>query len=451
MGVPVPINDTNENVERRRQQFRLAAALSYAALIVHGSLLPYTGWTWPAETLSSFLLRPDVATGRSDMVTNFLTYVPLGLLLSWTLAPRRRLEALATALLLGSLLSLCMETMQSFLVTRIASRVDLLTDCCGTLAGATFGRVLCETEAFLRIHARLRGQVLNREESGMRGVAMVALALWAMSQMTPFVPRSSLASVCQGFAPLYHTVLAPGSLSFFALAEYSASTALVSMLIRTFLRRELTGLASVVMVALVLVSKPFIAARVLGIEAIVGAALGLLSAYVLDRVISSQRDIAVIAIFTLTLGFVAAELRPGQGASHPFIWMPFAAEFHNTFDGFDSILATAWVFTALATFVARIQRTPARWLCWSGATIVGAATFLLEWNQQSIPGRVGNTTPALLALVTWAAAWNWITISYPADADGHLARILSRFAGGSPMPETAKPKDMSVSSEGPAD
>src|SRR6202163_2320523 len=59
------------------------AALAYAALIVYGSLYPFSGWTIRGVKLFAFL-SPELAghLSRADLVTNVLAYMPLGLMLA---------------------------------------------------------------------------------------------------------------------------------------------------------------------------------------------------------------------------------------------------------------------------------------------------------------------------------------------------------------------------------
>ena len=59
------------------------AALAYAALIVYGSLYPFSGWTTRGVRLFAFLILDwSGHISRADLVTNVLAYMPLGLLLA---------------------------------------------------------------------------------------------------------------------------------------------------------------------------------------------------------------------------------------------------------------------------------------------------------------------------------------------------------------------------------
>src|SRR5271167_1145451 len=85
-------------------------ALAYTALIVYGSLYPFTGWTTQGVRLFAFLI-PNWSghIARTDMVTNVLAYIPLGLLLArWWRHRGATLGAIAFSTLIGAALSFSM-------------------------------------------------------------------------------------------------------------------------------------------------------------------------------------------------------------------------------------------------------------------------------------------------------------------------------------------------------
>src|SRR6266487_5718941 len=83
------------------------AALAYTALIVYGSLYPFSGWTSEGVRLLAFLAPHGLGhLSRADVVTNVLAYMPLGLLIVRSLGPgRATLGAIAIATLIAGLLS----------------------------------------------------------------------------------------------------------------------------------------------------------------------------------------------------------------------------------------------------------------------------------------------------------------------------------------------------------
>src|SRR5690606_32062257 len=95
--------------------------LAYVALIVYASLHPFSDWRDTGLSPFAFL---DAGWPRYwtvfDLSTNVVAYLPLGFLLTLTLhrLPGRATPALA-ALLLGALVSLCLESVQSWLPARV--------------------------------------------------------------------------------------------------------------------------------------------------------------------------------------------------------------------------------------------------------------------------------------------------------------------------------------------
>jgi hypothetical protein len=125
-------------------------------------ILPAT-WVWSTAaagvllligwaSLTPFQLAPDVwdrfarmglgrlawpASDAWDLVTNFVAYVPLGILLGLHLGGNRSLAAaLGGAVLCGALLSFSLESLQTLIVTRWPSWLDVATDAAGTATGA---------------------------------------------------------------------------------------------------------------------------------------------------------------------------------------------------------------------------------------------------------------------------------------------------------------------------
>jgi VanZ family protein len=101
-------------------------ALIYAALVIYASLYPFDGWRPVGIAPWTFLAAPlpRYWTGF-DVAANLLGYGPLGFLLALSaLRTSPRLPAVLLAALGGGLLSLVMESLQTYLPMRVASNVD---------------------------------------------------------------------------------------------------------------------------------------------------------------------------------------------------------------------------------------------------------------------------------------------------------------------------------------
>lgn len=114
-------------------------ALAYAALLVYGSLYPWSDWVVPPGGLAA--LWPELwpkRFSRTDVVTNVAVYVPLGLLALPALRARfSSATALPAVAILGVVLSGLLELGQAFLPQRTSSAADWALNAMGTVLGAS--------------------------------------------------------------------------------------------------------------------------------------------------------------------------------------------------------------------------------------------------------------------------------------------------------------------------
>ena len=113
-------------------------ALAFICLIVYASLYPFTDWRNQGISPLVYLTAPlpKYWTGF-DVAANVVGYAPLGFLL--TLASLRSgliKWAMLLAVLGAFVLSLALETLQSYLPSRIPSNVDLALNTLGAAVGA---------------------------------------------------------------------------------------------------------------------------------------------------------------------------------------------------------------------------------------------------------------------------------------------------------------------------
>jgi VanZ family protein len=160
-----------------------AAAVLYPLWVLHGSLLPLSGWNDIGVSPLAFLHAawPRYWTGF-DVVANVLLYLPLGFL--WTRLLQRRLPgaaAAAAASILAALLSLSIEVLQNWLPGRVPSNLDLF----GNIGGAMLGAILAGAYAHFWAAAAVRAW--NRHVVPVRGAhaAFALLAVWALIQLPP--------------------------------------------------------------------------------------------------------------------------------------------------------------------------------------------------------------------------------------------------------------------------
>ena len=163
----------------------LPLTLSYVALIVYASLYPFVGWRDQGIAPWRFLAAPfpKYWTGF-DFGINVVGYVPLGFLLALTVLRTRPqagvFQAALRATLAGVIITLAMESLQSYLPMRVASNVDLALNAGGTLIGAVLA-VGLERLGVVTHWSRLRGSWLVDDARG----ALLLLLLWPVALLFP--------------------------------------------------------------------------------------------------------------------------------------------------------------------------------------------------------------------------------------------------------------------------
>ena len=156
-------------------------ALIYAALIVYASLYPFSEWRDQGISAWEFLLAPPPRywTGF-DVLVNLAGYVPFGGLLALSALRSGRARPLVYAFLCATLLSLCMETLQSYLPVRVASREDWLLNTAGAWAGALATLVLERLGGIDRWGHFRRRWFIEHSRGG-----LVLLATWPLALLFP--------------------------------------------------------------------------------------------------------------------------------------------------------------------------------------------------------------------------------------------------------------------------
>lgn len=177
----------HQPVYRSRALLRSYLTAGYALFIVYASLSPFSGWQEQGLEFAAVLASPLGQTySWFDAVTNFLAYLPFGLLFCLTL--RARMSTAWSVLLVtlaGLALSAAMEYTQMYLPNRISSNLDLLMNGFGTLSGALLAVSIVPRAWFFYL-MHLRFQLFQRGQGVDFGLALVML--WMFAQINPSLP-----------------------------------------------------------------------------------------------------------------------------------------------------------------------------------------------------------------------------------------------------------------------
>ena len=388
-------------------RFAIALLLTYAFLIVYGTLFPLEDWQSPAINPFTLMLQHELGnTSRSDILTNILVYMPLGVLLI-RIFPRRYCPVckLLVATMACALLSFTLEYLQAHLPGRVPSIIDLMLNTIGGFIGAVLALLLWQDTFISGPLKRLRSTYI--QPGHLANLGLVVLGFWALSQLSPLVPSLDMGTLRNGLKPLFLSFKHPDSLEWIRVAEYALSIAALGILSGTLQRiHHRSLLRFVVFAAIVLLLKVPIVSRQLSLEALLGLFTGL-TFVLLIASISQRTQLRVAAV--MLLGTIvcagiynpANDLNLSQPTYSAFNWVPFRSHLNNEIIGIIDILGGLWPFLALS-YIALFLGT-ARHLAFAaaGAVLIFVVMFALEWHQQSIPGRSADITDAILAVMAW--------------------------------------------------
>lgn len=169
-------------------------ALIYAGLIFYASLYPFSNWRYQGIVPWAFLSSPlpKYWTGF-DVAINVLGYLPLGFLLVLSaLRTGRARYAVVLATLVAGVLSLTMESLQSYLPVRVSSNVDLALNTLGAWLGALLAWAM-EKLGFIDHWSRLRTRWFVADARG----GLVLLALWPLALLFPAAVPFGLGQVLE--------------------------------------------------------------------------------------------------------------------------------------------------------------------------------------------------------------------------------------------------------------
>jgi VanZ family protein len=209
-------------------------SLAMVCLVIYASLYPFTDWRNQGISPLAFIDAPwpKYWTGF-DVVVNVAGYAPLGFLLALAALRSRRIRlAVVVAVGVCCLLSLSMETLQSYLPLRVPSKLDWALNTAGGLAGACAAKLLQHWGVIDR-WSRFRARWLTPDARG----AVALVVLWPVALLFP-------ASVSLGLGQVFERLE-------IALAEILTNTPFLSWLpVRDIELQPLTPSAELACVAL---------------------------------------------------------------------------------------------------------------------------------------------------------------------------------------------------------
>ena len=204
----MPILQRSEDVGGVQKTTAWPLALALVCLIIYASLYPFSEWRNQGISPLRFLTAPlpKYWTGF-DVGINLLGYAPLGFLLALSALRSQRVSwaawAVSMAVLSAALLSLTMETLQSYLPSRVPSNVDLALNTLGAWLGACCAWAL-ERSGLVDRWGRVRARWFAPDARG----ALVLLLLWPPALLFPAAVPMGLGQVFERLESALADVLA---------------------------------------------------------------------------------------------------------------------------------------------------------------------------------------------------------------------------------------------------
>lgn len=262
-------------------------------LIVYVSLYPFR-FVEHGPTLVEALQRLSwQRAGRGDVFNNLLLYAPFGFCAALLLEPRwGRSAGVACALLLGVGLSLGLELLQASVPLRVSSLRDVTLNGVGTLAGAAFGSV------FHAITSRISPQNPTGARSAF--VAMSIVVLWVLTRLWPLVPDPGLRQLKRAVRPL----LSP-SVEWMALAGFFVGWLVVAQAVFHIGRKQRAVDLFLVVIALVLAGRVFVAGSALDVAELAAIALLLPALVLVSKLEDGLRSTLIAMVLGVWLAWSA--------------------------------------------------------------------------------------------------------------------------------------------------
>ncbi|HSH30384.1 MAG TPA: DUF4962 domain-containing protein, partial [Thiohalobacter sp.] len=153
-----------------------------------------------------------------------------------------------------------------------------------------------------------------------------------------------------------------------------------------------------------LAARVLVSGRQLTLDVVLGTLLALGVVLLLRRREAVWPWLGAAAVLA---GYMLAQTQVEASAArlHPFNWRPFSLQISHGF-GLTDVAAQLWPFLVLGLC---LRLTPlaraGSLLLWSGMLVIAALSLGLEWQQRGLPGRQGDITDVILALLGWLLAW----------------------------------------------
>lgn len=374
----------------------------YSALIVYGTLFPFTGWDPTTGGIKVLwqLKWPDHFS-RTDVLVNFLIYIPLGYLIGLSCYKYSHNRIILIVTLLGFALCTFLEYIQTFLPERDPSLLDILLNTIGSLVGALLSILLGYQSQFARYLQQQKHELFL--PLPLSNLVLLTAVFWALAQLTPLVPSPDIGNLRSGLKPMWTVIKDPGAFITAKYLSYTLSLSGLCLLLISFNRpnHPILGKLTLFLLAVLFLKIPIID-RSLSFEAL----FGMLTAIILSLIFDFRSPkLKSLVIITFLLASYAVEGLStydsgGNFLLHPMNWIPFLHQMGDVV-GLVDLVFSIWIFMALAAATLMIKNTPSLMFIVFCSLLVALFSFSIEHYQLRVSGRYADITDVLVAGLTY--------------------------------------------------
>lgn len=274
-------------------------------LIVYVSLYPFRFVAHGPTLLEALQAISWQRAGRGDIFNNLLLYMPFGFCATLVLEPRwGRVGGIVGAVLLGASLSLGLELWQASIPLRVSSLRDLTLNAAGSVAGALAGSL------FHAITSRISPQNPTGARSAF--VAMSIVVLWLLERLWPLLPDPGLGQLKRAVRPLLNP-----HVEWAALVAFFVGWLVVAQAVFHIGKRQRAVDVFLVVVAVVLVGRVFVAGSTLDAAELAAIALLLPALVLLSKLEDGLRSTLIALVLGSWLAWIA--VRPLLAGAGPVV------------------------------------------------------------------------------------------------------------------------------------
>jgi len=339
---------------------------TYVALVVIGSLYPFTWQAMRASGFSFLWARWPETVTRTDILTNIFAYFPLGLFTANGLFRHRLTVTRWLGVCLAiALLSASFEAAQLYVPHRISSNVDIVFNTLGAAIGAACAPL------FSRRSRIMAGFIAFRRHWFQAGwlthSGLILLGLWVLSQLSLQAPALVAGTLHTSFTPFWEKASVPQFKLGVALI-FALDIACLGLFGAALLRPNRPRPAAVLVLMLLAILLKFLAAalliklalltRLLSLEALFGFGLGMAGAWIAARWHTGhalfQTATAALCILILVELFHGVPFVTPAGHAPDLAIQP---ELLLNITGLAYLIAAAWPYLALGCLLALWDRS----------------------------------------------------------------------------------------------